>query len=85
MSWATHPRNDMSSADELSRFLTSSENRIRLLSALEEEPARPTALAETLPMFRSSIQRNLRAFVERGWVVRTDDGYRCSFGGRLLL
>lgn len=75
----------MSSADELIRFLTSSENRIRLLSALEEDSARPTALAETLPMSRSSIQRNLRAFVERGWVVRTDDGYRCSFGGRLLL
>jgi predicted transcriptional regulator len=75
----------MSSPDELIRFLTSSENRIRLLETLEDEPARPATLAEKLPMSRSSIQRNLRAFGERGWVVRTDDGYRCSFGGRLLL
>lgn len=80
-----HPRNDMSSPDELIRFLTSSENRIRLLETLEDESARPATLAEELPMSRSSIQRNLRAFSERGWVVRTDDGYRCSFGGRLLL
>lgn len=75
----------MSSTDDLIRFLTSSENRIRLLSTLEDEPARPGTLAEELSMSRSSIQRNLRAFVERGWVVRTEEGYRCSFGGRLIL
>lgn len=75
----------MPSPDERIRFLTSSENRIRLLSALEDEPARPSTLAEELPMSRSSIQRNLRAFVERGWVSRTEEGYRCSFGGRLIL
>lgn len=75
----------MPSPDERIRFLTSSENRIRLLCALEDEPTRPSTLVEGLSMSRSSIQRNLRAFVERGWVSRTDEGYRCSFGGRLVL
>jgi predicted transcriptional regulator len=75
----------MSSPDERIRFLTSSENRVRLLSAIEDEPARPSTLAEELPMSRSAIQRNLRSFVERGWAARGDGGYRCTFDGRLIL
>jgi predicted transcriptional regulator len=75
----------MSSPDERIRFLTSSENRVRLLSAIEDEPARPSTLAEELPMSRSAIQRNLRGFVDRGWATRGDEGYRCTFGGRLIL
>lgn len=75
----------MAPPDESIRFLTSSEHRTRLLSALEDGPARPSTLLEELPMSRSSIQRNLRSFVERGWVSRGEEGYRCTFGGRLVL
>lgn len=75
----------MASPDERIRFLTSSENRVQLLSAIEDGPARPSTLAEELPMSRSAIQRNLRSFVDRGWAARGDDGYRSTFGGRLIL
>lgn len=73
------------SADERIRYLTASENRVNLLSALEDGPVRPSALAGELSISRSAIQRNLRAFLERGWARRTDEGYVPTFGGRLVL
>lgn len=75
----------MVSPDDGVRFLTASENRVDLLSALDDGPVRPSVLTEELSLSRSAIQRNLRAFVERGWATRTDEGYALTFGGRLLL
>lgn len=73
------------SPDERIRFLAASENRVQLLSTLDDGPVRPSRLVDELSMSRSAIQRNLRAFLERGWATRAEEGYVSTFGGRLLL
>jgi predicted transcriptional regulator len=66
---------------DAARFLADSPDRLALLSRLREGPAGPATLAADLDCARRSVQRNLAAFSERGWVDRGDAGYRLTAAG----
>jgi len=68
---------------DAARFLADSPDRLPLLTRLRKGPARPATLAEDLGCARRSVQRNLAAFVERGWVERDEGGYRLTTAGDL--
>jgi predicted transcriptional regulator len=68
---------------DAARFLADSPDRLALLTRLRKGPARPATLAEDLGCARRSVQRNLAAFVERGWVERDEGGYRLTTAGDL--
>jgi predicted transcriptional regulator len=68
---------------DAARFLADSPDRLALLCRLREGPAGPAALADDLDCARRSIQRNLAALVERGWVDHGDGGYRLTTTGDL--
>lgn len=70
-------------ADDAARFLADSPDRLALLERLREGAAGPATLAADLDCARRSVQRNLAAFQERGWVAR-DDGYRLTTVGDLI-
>jgi predicted transcriptional regulator len=63
------------------RFLADSPDRLALLSRLREGAAGPATLAGDLDCARRSVQRNLVALTERGWVERGDAGYRLTAAG----
>lgn len=65
------------------RFLADSPDRLALLIRLREGAAGPVTLADDLNCARRSVQRNLAAFAERGWVERGDGGYRLTAVGDL--
>lgn len=65
-------------------FLTASPERILLLEHLGTEPDSPGELASALSLSRRSVQRNLVAFVERGWVRKVDGEYRRTTTGTLV-
>jgi len=66
---------------DAARFLADSPDRLALLTRLRKGTARPATLANDLDCARRSIQRNLAAFVERGWAERVDGGYRLTTTG----
>ena len=68
-------------ADDTARFLADSPDRLALLERLRGAPASPSALVADLDPARRSIQRNLAAFENRGWVERYGDGYRLTATG----
>lgn len=68
---------------DAARFLADSPDRLALLIRLREGVAGPATLADDLDCARRSIQRNLAAFAERGWVERDDGGYRLTTVGHL--
>ena len=68
---------------DAARFLADSPDRLALLIRLREGAAGPVTLANDLDCARRSVQRNLAAFAERGWVERGDDGYRVTTVGDL--
>lgn len=68
-------------ADDTARFLADSPDRLALLERLRGAPASPSALVDDLDPARRSIQRNLAAFENRGWVERCGDGYRLTATG----
>jgi predicted transcriptional regulator len=68
---------------DAARFLADSPDRLALLTRLRKGAARPATLADDLDCARRSIQRNLSAFVERGWAERGDDGYHLTTTGHL--
>lgn len=70
-------------SDDAARFLADSPDRLALLERLREGAAGPARLADDLGCARRSIQRNLAAFAERGWVERAD-GYRLTTVGSIV-
>lgn len=71
------------SMQDAARFLADSPHRLALLTRLRTGAARPGALANDLDCARRSVQRNLSAFVERGWVERDEGRYRLTTAGDL--
>jgi len=69
---------------DAARFLADSPDRLALLTRLRTGAAGPAALAADLDCARRSIQRNLAAFVDRGWVERSDDGYQLTTTGEYV-
>ncbi|WP_114579373.1 winged helix-turn-helix domain-containing protein [Saliphagus sp. LR7] len=68
---------------DAARFLADSPDRLALLTRLRKGPAGPATLADDLDCARRSVQRNLGAFVERGWVERNEGGYHLTTAGDL--
>ena len=68
------------------RFLTQSRNRVRILRILMEAGGcRRGECQQRLDISRTTVQRNLDAMVERGWVVETADGYTLTTSGHQLI
>lgn len=57
---------------DTARFLADSPDRIQLLERIRDSPGGPRDFADALGQSRRSVQRNLAAFEERGWVERRD-------------
>jgi len=68
---------------DAARFLADSPDRLALLTRLRKGADRPAILADDLNCARRSVQRNLSAFVDRGWVERDEGGYRLTTVGAL--
>lgn len=68
-------------ADDTARFLADSPDRLALLDRLRDAPAAPSTLVADLDPARRSIQRNLAAVEDRGWIERCGDGYRLTAAG----
>jgi predicted transcriptional regulator len=69
-------------AEDDAEFLVGSPTRLALLETLEDGPARPRDLVDALDVSRASVQRNLSAFVDRGWVRRESGTYHLTATGR---
>lgn len=65
-------------------FLSGSEHRVELLSALEQ-PRRPSELEAASAASRATVQRSLSGFTERGWVCKEERCYRLTVAGELVL
>lgn len=68
-------------AHEHIAFLAGSPNRVRVLRAIHEDPARQCALVDRLALSRSTVQRCLGGFTERGWARKEDGAFRITAGG----
>ena len=66
-------------------FLAASPNRRALLELLGEEPHRPSTLTDAGSFSRSTVHRNLDAFVERGWVRKDGQRYDLTAVGERIL
>jgi len=66
------------------QFLMASEGRLEPLDLLRDAPAGPRDLVEETGLSRASVQRNLAAFVDRGWARRDAGTYRATAGGRQI-
>jgi len=64
------------------RFLTGSEQRVAILDALCDDPARPTDLTDRVDVTRTTVQRVLAGFLQRDWVVKRDGRYHVTGTGR---
>ena len=69
---------------DAARFLANSSDRLALLASLAEGSASPAELASAHDTSRRSVQRNLAAFVERGWAETTGGTYRLTVTGALV-
>jgi predicted transcriptional regulator len=70
---------------ELVQFLTQSRNRPELLTFLRENGScRRRDCEAALGVARTTVQRNLDALVDRGWVEETPAGYRVTACGRYV-
>lgn len=63
-------------------FLTGSPQRAAILRALCEGPYRPTDLTDEVDATRTTVQRVLGGFCDRGWAVKRDGRYRATVTGR---
>lgn len=67
-------------------FLSGSRHRIEILYLLREEgPATRREVRESVDASRSTVRRALEGFLEREWVASTDDGYRITAAGGLVV
>jgi predicted transcriptional regulator len=64
------------------QFLTGSPQRFAVLAQLQERPARPTDLCDTVDATRTTIQRILAGFSERQWVIKRDGEYQLTVTGQ---
>lgn len=71
-------------SDDVAQFLANSPDRLTLLTRLSEASASPGELASQLPVSRRSVQRNLAAFVDRGWAETTGGTYHLTVTGALV-
>jgi predicted transcriptional regulator len=66
-------------------FLARSKNRIAVLTELNDDgPLRRRTLLERANCDRTTLQRNLDALVERGWVAESNRTYRITPAGQLV-
>jgi predicted transcriptional regulator len=66
-------------------FLVGSECRVETLRVLDDDPLRPSRLAERVSCARETAQRNLSGFVERSWVRKRNGSYELTVAGRMVL
>lgn len=66
------------------RFLADSPDRLALLERVGTEPGGPRDFAADLDQSRRSVQRNLAAFAERGWVEKRDGEYHLTTKGDVV-
>lgn len=71
-------------SEETARFLAGAPDRRRLLTHLAHTAGSPASLATDLDLSRRSIQRHLRAFVDRGWARKIDGRYQLTTTGTLV-
>lgn len=67
------------------QFLAASPNRVALLRLLADGPRRPTTLTDAGSFSRSTVHRNLDAFVDRGWAEKSCGRYALTTIGRRVL
>ncbi len=67
------------------RFLIGSTERIAILEALEDGPARQCALKRACSIARSTVHRNLEGCERRGLVTETDGEYALTPAGEHVL
>lgn len=67
------------------QFLIRSPERIAILEALENGPARQCTLKRTCSIARSTVHRNLEGCERRGLVTETDEGYALTPAGEHIL
>lgn len=65
-------------------FLARSENRVRILLALDEERLDRRELREAVDASRATCSRALTGFEERGWIERDRNGYRTTRAGSIV-
>lgn len=65
------------------RFLADSPDRLALLDRVRDDPGTPRDFADDLDQSRRSVQRNLAAFEDRGWVAKRDGDYHLTTKGDL--
>lgn len=66
-------------------YLVRSTNRVRILDALADDPTTRRALTETTGTSRTTLDRIVNEFEDRGWARRLDDGrYAATTTGREL-
>lgn len=66
-------------------YLVRSTNRVRILDALAEEPTTRRALADETGSSRTTLDRIVNEFEDRGWAERLADGrYAATTTGRAL-
>lgn len=67
-------------------YLSRSENRVRILDAVQRRPATRRELAERTGTSRTTLDRIVTELEDRGWVERTTDGeYAATPVGAVLL
>lgn len=71
-------------SSDAARFLADSTDRLSLLERIRDEPGGPRDFADDLDQSRRSVQRNLAAFGERGWVAKRDGDYRLTTKGDVI-
>jgi len=70
--------------NDAARFLADSPGRLHLLERLRESPDDPRDIADDLDQSRRSIQRNLAAVEERGWVRKDEGRYHLTTKGDVI-
>lgn len=73
------------SAVEDIAFITRSDNRIDILTELDNSPSTPSELTDILEASRPTLGRVLSDFEDRGWIKRTDAGYVTTVEGEQML
>lgn len=66
------------------QYLAGSPQRVAILGALCEEPARPSDLSDRVDVTRTTVQRVLAGYRDRDWVVKCDGRYRPTVTGRFV-
>ena len=72
-------------AVETVQFLTRAESRLAIMRELvDADTLSQRALRAAIDASRTTVARSLRSLQDRGWVERTDDGFRLTTTGELI-